>query len=204
MGAREDLLAIPDEVLRSGRIGQAVLVHMDFLDAPKRWWTGFGDLSVNGQTWQGLGDLINVSPISSAYQVSAEQVTFEVAATPEMLGLALAAKSRVRDRPVTVYLQLFANVTMAAFTPGGGEIASGDPVGSPMALYSGTMQRMPWAASGPTQRTIRVECEGLFFRRNAAPRGRWTDSDQKARYPGDRGLERLPLYANGYETKWRG
>lgn len=202
MGARDDLLAIPDEVLRSGQIAQAALVHMDFQGAPKRWWTGFGDLVVSGQTWQGLGDLISISPISSSYQVSAEQVTFEVAATPEMLGLALAAKSRVRNRDVTIYLQLFANARMASFTAGGGELMTGDPIGSPMALYSGLMMRMPWSASA-NQRTIRVECEGLFFRRNAPPRGRWTDSDQKARYPGDRGFERLPIYVN-YETGWGG
>lgn len=169
---------------------------MDFLDAPKRWWSGFGDLDLAGQRWQGLGDLITISPISSSYQVSAEQVTFDVAATPEMLALALNAKTRVRDRTVTVYLQLFAWADEA------GEY--GQPVASPMALYSGTMQRMPWTANGPTQRTIRIEAEGNFFRRNMAPRGRWTDADQKARYPGDRGLERLPLYANGYETRWRG
>lgn len=202
MAARDDLLAIPDDVLRSGQIEQAVLVHMDFQGAPKRWWSGFGDLEVAGQTWQGLGDLISISPISSTYQVSAEQVTFELAATPEILGLALAAKARVRERAVTIYLQMFANVRMAAFTPGGGEILTGDPVGSPMALYSGLMMRMPWSASGSTERRIRLECEGLFFRRNAPPRGRWTDSDQKARYPGDRGFERLPIYVN-YETGWR-
>ena len=202
MGARDDLLAIPNEVLRSGQIAQAVLVHMDFQGAPKRWWTGFGDLEVAGQTWQGLGDLISISPISSTYQVSAEQVTFELAATPEMLGLALAAKARVRERAVTIYLQLFANARMAAFTAGGGELMTGDPIGSPMALYSGLMMRMPWSASGSAERRIRLECEGLFFRRNAPPRGRWTDSDQKARYPGDRGFERLPLYVN-FETGWR-
>lgn len=199
MGAREDLLAIPDEMLRSGRIGQAILVHMDFSDSPKRWWSGFGDMSVGGYTWQGLGDLITISPISTSYQISAEQVTFQVAATPEMLALALSAKDRVRDRAVTVYLQLFA---MDDVTVDGSGIASGQPVGSPMALYSGTMQRMPWSATGSTQRTISVECEGNFFRRNSPPRGRWTDADQKARYPGDKGLERLPIYVN-YETKWR-
>lgn len=206
MGARDDLLAIPDEVLRSGQIAQAVLVHMDFQGAPKRWWSGFGDLVTvddDGQkTWQGLGDLISISPISSTYQVSAEQVTFDLAATPEMLGLALAAKSRVRERAVTIYLQLFANARMAAFTPSGSELMTGDPIGIPMAIYSGLMMRMPWSASGSTERRIRLECEGLFFRRNAPPRGRWTDSDQKARYIGDRGFERLPIYVN-YEMGWR-
>ena len=102
----------------------------------------------------------------------------------------------MRDRSVTVYLQLFAMEDAE-----GAE--RGQPIGSPMALYSGTMTKMPWAANGPSQRTIRVEAEGVFFRRNAAPRGRWTDSDQKARYPGDKGFERLPLYVQ-YETKWRG
>jgi len=196
MGAREDLLAIPDELLRSGRIGQAVLVFMDFEGSPKRWWSGFGDLEVGGYIWQGLGDLITISPISTSYQPSASQVTFEVAATPEMLALALAAKSRVRDRDVTVFLQLF------ALTDDAGE--AGQPIGSPVALFTGTMQKMPWSASGSTQRSIRIECEGLFFRRNMAPRGRLTDADQKARHPGDRGLERLPLYAGDYNTRWRG
>lgn len=201
MSARDDLIAIPDEVLRSGLIEQAALVFMDFRDTPKRWWTGFGDLETGGHTWQGLGDLITISPIETSYSVSAEQVVFEVAATPEMLAAALDARNRVRDRDVTVYLQLFAREDVEI---GSADIVAGQPVGSPLALFSGTMQRMPWGASGPNERSLRVEAEGLFFRRNAAPRGRWTDADQKSRYPGDRGFERLPLYVGGYQTRWRG
>ena len=200
MPARDDLIAIPDELLRNGNIGQAALVFMDFRDSPQRWWTGFGDLNVAGQLWRGLGDLISISEIETSYQVSAQQVSFEVAATQEMLALALDAKNRVRDRAVTVYLQLFA---MEDVEVAGSDILSGQPIGSPIALFNGTMQRMPWSADGPDQRKITIEAEGLFFRRNAPPRGRWTDADQKARYPGDRGLERLPLYSSAYETTWR-
>ncbi|MFG6081596.1 hypothetical protein ACEUZ9_002220 [Paracoccus litorisediminis] len=203
MGAREDLLAIPDELLRNGSIAQAVLVYMDFKDGPKRWWTGFGDLDVGGHRWEGIGDLIGMSPISASYTYSAQEMTFTVAATPEMLGLALAAKARVRDRAVIVYQQLFAVEAMAGFTPAGTEVMSGQPIGSPGSLFSGTMQKMPWSASGPSQRSLTVTAEGLFFRLNAPPRGRWTDADQKARYPGDKGCERLPIYAKGYETRWR-
>lgn len=202
MGAREDLLAIPDEVLRQGRIGGAALVHMDFKDSPQRWWTGFGDLDAGGHRWRGLGDLIAVSPIETSYDLSAKPVIFTLAATPEMLKLAINAKSRVRDRDVTVSLQLFAVEAQAAFTPGGEEIMRGQPLGSPVAMFVGTMQRMPWSATGPAQRTLQVEAVGLFFRRNAPPRGRWTDADQRARWPGDKGLERLPLYAGGYAPPW--
>lgn len=189
MSVRDDLLAIPDETLRRGNIGQAALVFMDFRDTPRRWWTGFGDLSVGGYTWQGVGDLIEISPIQTAYSLSASSVTFALACTPELLALALDAKARVRDRAVTVSMQLF-------------DMDTKQSLGTPFVMFSGTMQRMPWAADGPEQRTLTVEAEGLFFRRNAPPRGRWTDSDQKARYPGDRGLERLPIYVN-HETRWR-
>ena len=202
MGVREDLLAIPDDVLRSGQIGQAALVWMDFAGGAKRWWTGFGDLEAAGHTWQGLGDLIGISSIATSYDLSAQPVTFTLACTPELLALAINAKARVRDRTVMVYNQLFAVEAMAAFTPGGGEIQRGQPLGSPFVMFSGTLQRMPWKATA-TERTLTVEAEGLFFRRNAPPRGRWTDADQKARYPGDRGFERMPIYANGYESRWR-
>lgn len=197
MGARDDLLAIPDEVLRQGRIGGAALVFMDFRDNPKRWWSGFGDVNAGGHTWQGVGDLIGISPIETAYDLSAQPVTFTVSVTPEMLANALNAKDQVRDRAVTVSLQLI------AIEGQDGDMQRGQPIGSPMVMFSGLMQRMPWSASGPTQRTLMVEAEGLFFRRNAPPRGRWTDADQKARYPGDRGLERLPLYSGGgYDPRW--
>lgn len=200
MPARDDLIAIPDELLRNGNIGQAALVFMDFLNSPQRWWTGFGDLDVGGHRWRGLGDLISMSSIQTNYQVSAKKMSFEVAATQEMLALALNAKARVRDRAVTVYLQMFA---MDDVEVAGSNILSGQPIGSPIALFNGTMQKMPWSADGPNQRKITIEAEGLFFRRNSPPRGRWTDADQKARYPGDRGLERLPLYSSAYEARWR-
>ena len=118
MGVRDDLLAIPDEVLRSGRVGQAALVWMDFAGGPKRWWTGFGDLEVAGHRWQGLGDLIGISSIDTAYDLSAQPLTFTLACTPELLALAINAKARVRDRTVMVYSQLFATEAMASFTAG--------------------------------------------------------------------------------------
>ncbi len=200
MGVRDDLLAIPDEVLRSGRIGQAALVWMDFAGGAKRWWTGFGTLETGGHVWEGLGDLIGISPIETSYGLSAQPVTFTLACTPEMLAKAINARHEVRDRTVMVYQQLFAIEAMAAFTANGGEIQRGQPLGTPWVMFSGTMQRMPWRATAE-QRTLTLECEGLFFRLNAPPRGRWTDADQKARYPGDRGFERLPIYVN-YETGW--
>ena len=46
----------------------------------------------------------------------------------------------------------------------------------------------------------RMQEQLLSPQRRAAPRGNWTNADKKARHPGDRGFERLALYAYGYET----
>lgn len=202
MTARDDLLAIPDEFLRRGLIVSAVFVHMDFLGAPRRWWTGFGDIEHDGHLWQGVGDVISISDLTTSYSISAQKVTFQLAATQEMLALALAAKARVRNRAITISQALLAREPVEV----NGRTYRTDLDGplATFSLFSGTMQKMPWSATGSTERTLSLECEGLFFRRNAAPRGRWSDADQRARFSGDRGLERLPLYQNGYETEWRG
>jgi len=36
MGVRDDLLDIPDDLLRTGRVSEATLVFMDFRDNPRR------------------------------------------------------------------------------------------------------------------------------------------------------------------------
>lgn len=194
MGARDDLLAIPDELLRDGSIAEAVLVFMDFAVAPKRWWAGFGPLTHAGYDWEGTGDVIAVSDLTTDYQMSAEPVTFSLAATAEMMANVRAARSRVTGRQVVVYSQLFATTQIGAVGPW-------QPLGQPMALFTGTMGPMTYEANAATGRQIALQCEGLWARRNAPPRGMLTDRDQQARHTGDKGLERVALYVNK-ETRW--
>lgn len=194
MGARDDLLAIPDEVLRNGTLAEAVLCWMDFATGAKRWWAGFGDLTHAGYDWQGTGDLITISDLTTDYQMSAEPVTLTVAATTEMLSLARNSKAAVTGRQIIIYSQLFATTTYETAGPW-------QPLGTPFPLFTGTMGPMTYEANGPDERRITLQCEGLWARRNAPPRGLWTDRDQQARYPGDKGAERMPVYTN-YETRW--
>ncbi|GLS87682.1 hypothetical protein GCM10010873_26560 [Cypionkella aquatica] len=194
MGARDDLLAIPDELLRNGDIAEAVLCWMDFTTGAKRWWAGFGDLQHAGHLWQGTGDVIGISDLTSDYQMSADPVTFSMAATTEMIELLLNARAAVRGRQVIVYSQLFAVVPQDGGQPW-------QPLASPMALFTGTMGPMSFSAEGTKSSMVSLQCEGLWARRNAPPRGLWTDRDQQARHPGDKGYERVALYTN-YETRW--
>ena len=195
MGARDDLLAIPDELLRDGTIAEAVLCWMDFGTGAKRWWAGFGDLDHAGQIWQGIGDLIGISDLTTDYQMSADPVTFTLAATAEMVALVKASKTAVKGRGVVVYSQLFLTQSQDA------DIGPWQPLGLPMALFSGAMGPMTYAKDGPQNRQISLQCEGIWARRNAPPRGLLTDRDQKARHPGDKGLERVAMYTD-YKPDW--
>lgn len=194
MGARDDLLAIPDELLRNGTIAEAVLCWMDFATGPKRWWAGFGDLQHAGHIWQGTGEAISISDLTSDYQMSAEPLTVSLAATSEMILLAKDSRAAVTARQIIVSSQLFATERLGAVGPW-------QPIGSPMALFTGTMSGLTYAAQGPNDRVISLQCEGLWVRRNAPPRGLLTDRDQQARHPGDRGLERVSIYTN-HQTRW--
>jgi hypothetical protein len=194
MAARDDLLAIPDELLRNGSIAEAVLCWMDFATGAKRWWAGFGDLDHAGFVWQGTGDTIGISDLNTDYQMSADPVTFDLAATPEMIALAQISTSAVRGRSVIVYSQLFS-------ATGSQNVGPWQPIGSPFSLFSGTMGQMSYSAEGPANARIQLQCEGLWVRRNAPPRGLLTDRDQQARVPGDKGCERMAIYTN-YEPRW--
>lgn len=207
MSVRDQLLAVPNYLLRSGEISIASLVFMDFLHSPRRFWAGWGDLEAGGHAWQGTGEFISLSVLSDAYDIAAEQVTFELAATQEMVTLSRQNRLRVLDRPVVVYGQMFATDGRMTVPDGAGgtvEADRGQPLGPPFAVFTGQMKKLRYSGEGLSSRTISLECEGLFVGRNAPPRGRWSPQDQRARHPGDRGLDRTSLYAAGYTVKWPG
>lgn len=201
MAVRDDIIAIPDERLRNGEIAADYLVFMDFLDAPKRWWTGWGDFEGEGHTWQGTGDIISVPALPSTLSDTAKSVTFTVqGATSEMMNLALNAQSRVKGRSVVVYQQFF------DVSPSAAGVQPWSPLMPAFALWTGKMDLMPLSSrrdeGSNLISTISVTANGLFTNRNAGSSQRWSDSSQRELYgETDRGCERMSIYEN-YAPLW--
>ncbi|MDZ7906341.1 MAG: hypothetical protein U5N55_11625 [Cypionkella sp.] len=199
MTIRDDILAISDAELRRGNIAADYLVHMDFADTPKHWWTGWGEFQADDQKWQGIGDLIGISDLPQSYDITADQVTFTMqGVTAEMSLLARQAQGRVTGRPATVYHQFF------IVTPDDDSVQPWSPLIPAFAVFKGKMDQMTFSASrsdDQVMRSIELTAEGLFAIRNASPNGRWTDRDQQRRYPGDLGCVRMGLYEN-YSPTW--
>lgn len=156
------------------------LVFMDFVETPRRWAPGFGTLTTNDDLeWQGTGELITVDGLAEDIGVTANAMTFTLSGVDaELVTLARNASARVKGRRVVVYIQFF-------------DLADWSPLDLPVVLKVATMDQMRYIADGPGSRAIIVTAEGLWTGRNRPAFGLYTDRDQAARFPGDRGLEQI-------------
>lgn len=167
--------------LKGAALQADLLVHMDFRDSPIRFWTGWGMLEAAGHTWKGLGQLVSIEGLQQATGTVAPETTFTLSGVdPDIVALTAAASDRAVGRRVRVWMQIFS-------------VDGGDtPVDEPFVIWTGTMDRPRFTAEGSGLRQVSITANNLMTRRNSPPHGMYTDRDQQARYPGDKGLERIP------------
>ena len=167
-------------------VAASLLCFMDFKDAPRRWWTGFGSLEAGGYTWQGLGELIQIDGLDQPLGTIAPKATFTLSGIdPTIVTLARNASDRVKGRRATVYIQIF------DVTPDDAGVEPWTPLEAPYAISSWIMDQMTYSGQGPSQRTITLTAESLWTNRRRPAHGFLTDRDQNKRFPGDRGLEQV-------------
>lgn len=172
---------IPDDQLRRGDVACTILCQMDFRTNPQRWWLGYGDLEAGGQSYRGTGDVIKISAMSITYGMSAGMVRFSIPnASPEMVARCDDQADEVNNRVCRIYYQLFRTIER-------GDDHAGRLIGDPLAIFTGRMRDMR-STSTAYGREIELEAYGRLSRQGRAPYGRWTDADQRARWPGDTGL----------------
>lgn len=177
--------------LEGREIGAALLCHMDFRETPRRWWAGFGTLHAGGHDWIGTGEFIGIEGLQQPIGTVAPKTTFTLSGVDAtIVQMARQASDRVKDRRCTVYIQFF------DLTPDDAGNPPWTRLDNPYAIWSGRMDQLKYAADGPSQRTVTLTAESLWVNRKRPPYGFWTDRDQNARFPGDRGLEQVPDLVN--------
>jgi hypothetical protein len=181
---------LPDTVsaLAAGdRVGVATLFEFQFASSTQRFWDGLGWLTAGGHRWQGSSKIISVSGLEQSRGLSAPQANFVLSgATNELISLAANSDEEVTGRPCAVYIQFLGRPFQTLDTP--------------IALWTGTMDVMSFRA-GVRDQSITLSAETLFDRRARAPYSYMTDTDQQARWPGDRGMEFMALLINK-TVKW--
>lgn len=164
-------------------LGVAFLFEFQFLSNTIRFWDGLGDFTtLDSRQWMPSGGVISVSGLEHSREMTAPQATFTLSgATPELIALAAGSDHEYTGRPCTVYMQFLADKMT--------------PLDHPVAIWSGQMDVMSFAA-GVDNQSITLTAETLFIDRIRAPNGYMTDTDQQARWPGDRGMEFMPRMRN--------
>lgn len=177
---------IPDTDLRRGNTGLTILCQMDFATNPQRWWLGYGGLTAGGVEYRGTGDVIKISALSTTYGMSAGMVTFTVPkASPQMLTRCDNQADEVNNRSCRIFYQLF-----SAMEAGDGGGHRGRLIGQPISMFTGRMRDMR-STSSHSDRSIELDVYGRMSWQGRPPHGRWSSADQKARHPGDTGLDLL-------------
>lgn len=160
----------------------ALLTHAEFREVARRWWAGFGTLRAGGHDWIGIGDFISIEGLRQPVGTDAPKTTFTLSGVDAtVVQLARQASDRVKDRRIRCFIQFFE-------IHGPQERA---PLDAPYAIWSGQMDQMSYTASAHDGRTVALTAESLWVNRKRAPYGLFTDRDQNARFPGDRGLEQV-------------
>ena len=167
----------------------AHLVRLDFASQTMWVWDGVGPLrTIDGQVWQGIGQLGQISDVDRAL-VSAAAPTLTLSGVdPGLIAKTLAASAETKGRPARIFEQYFDNDTL-------------QPIDGPLVLYAGVMDRMTVTASGPGTRSITVSLVTLLYNRRRPAFAYLSDRSQQKLHPGDLGCSQIPQLVQA-DPKW--
>jgi hypothetical protein len=156
-----------------------LLVRFDFLSGAMRLWQGFGTLHTNdGNNWEGIGRLGQISDLESAIGGTAPQAKFILSGVdPTILADALDQETEIYGRNCDVYMQFFNE----DFTP----------LDNPYVIWSGLMDTLRITQTVDTCQ-VEMTAETLFARRSKPPLGVLSDREQQQFFPGDNALTGIP------------
>lgn len=154
--------------LQAGSLQPRFFVSIQFASGSVYLWTGIGSVSWNGQTWTGLGALLNLVPIETAPTVEARGVTIMLSGFDATLMPDLQQQFQL-GLPVSIYYTDWNN---------------GTPLTPPIAAWSGRTDQPIFDVAGG-KATVSLACENRLIDMNVRCERRHTNEDQQMQYPGD-------------------
>lgn len=180
-----DLTAEQQVLFGAGAVGVVLLIELEFSDGLKCFTSFNAPLTVDGKEYLHAGDLVKVGEIKHSLDTDMQstEITLSVA-NQAVLAMAIGNVEGYRGRAARVKLQPLDHQFRL--------------VGPAREYFSGEMEPVeierssPGATGGDVGGTLRLPItrSGLSRARTQDPL-RLTDAQQKADYPGDRGLEFL-------------
>jgi len=148
------------------------MVSLGF-STPVYLWSGYGNITYNSITYQGLGNLGTISTVEETSDLSAKGITMQLSGVPTSL-ISLALTEDYQGRNCSVMFGVL-NSSSAL-------------ISDPIIVFSGRMDVMTINDDGQNA-TIIMNAENRLIDFRRAREVRFTDAEQKNLYPTDKGLE---------------
>ena len=153
-----------------------LLAEFDFAGGASRAWSGLGTLTWAGKDWTGLGDLGEVSAIEETMELRATGAAFRLSGVPSAL-IATALGEPIQGRAARLWLG-FLDEALSL-------------IEDPVLLFDGRMDVLEITDGGEAA-VITLFAENRLRDLERPRTRRYTDQDQQAEYPGDRGFAFVP------------
>lgn len=181
----------PQLALASGKsVFYDELYKLDFTTAPAGfYWTGFGPIEIDGDTYLGAGNLVSRSEIPFGIDDEAGNLTLTMSGvSATVLTKVRAEEAEIAGRAIAIWGQLFDE----ALQPSAGK----------WLLYNGTMDVPTYGVKGVSDRSVVIPCEGEWTDRNTGRFSLFSYKDQQGRFPDDEGLQYVYRYTLGVKRRW--
>lgn len=141
-------------------------VEIDLDSGPLRLWTGYGDRTIDGDTYTGAGTLVGIEGLEEVADLSAKMVTLTLSGMPASV-VSLALQEPYQRRRVRILWSL-------------ATVASTDFV----EVFSGSLNQMVIEDS-PDSGTISVTVDSRLVELEGASNYRYTSESHKSRHATD-------------------
>ena len=148
-------------------------VEMDFSGGAIRLWTGYGNITIGGDTYIGAADFMQIATVDETSEIKATGINVMLSGIPSNL-LSSALSENYQGRDITMYFGTLDNAGAINDTP--------------YVLFKGIMDVMNISESSDTA-NISITGESRLIDLEIARERRYTSEDQKIDYPNDKGLE---------------
>jgi len=182
--ATRDLTTVVENALDDEVIKPFFAIELLFDSAPIRLWTGTGEATIDGNTYIGTGNLLDISSVEETSEIAVRGATITLSGmSSEVISLAL--QSPYQGRVCNMYFG----------------VVNGDTYSNLTQIFSGYMDEMN-IDEGADFGSIELKVENKLIDLERARVRRYTSSYQKSIYPLDRGLDFVESLQN-QSIVWR-
>lgn len=158
--------------LRAPTVAPIMFLSLTTISGPCRMWTGLGIIEWDGVPWYGGGTLLGIDGIAETSEIEASGITLSLSGVG--LDILRASESEMRPgQPVSLWLGALGD--------------DGQLLSDPVLIWRG-LSDVPSNSDDGSTCTISLTAESRLLDLERSRSRRYTDQDQQAVYPGDKGF----------------